>query len=40
MELRVQLELLKCNKEWNIIPTKIEAFDFISFEQIQREIGY
>ncbi len=31
---------LKYNKEWNIIPTKIEAFDFISFEQIQREIGY
>ena len=31
---------LKFNKEWNIIPTKIEAFDFISFEQIQREIGY
>ena len=31
---------LKCNKEWNIIPTKIEAYDFISFEQIQREIGY
>ena len=31
---------LKFNKEWNIIPTKIEAFDFISFEKIQREIGY
>ena len=31
---------LKFNKEWNIVPTKIEAFDFISFEQIQREIGY
>ena len=31
---------LKYNKELNIIPTKIEAFDFISFEQIQREIGY
>tara|TARA_B100002019_G_scaffold214972_1_gene187577 strand:+ start:248 stop:559 length:312 start_codon:yes stop_codon:yes gene_type:complete len=31
---------LKFNNEWNIIPTKIEAFDFISFEQIQREIGY
>ena len=31
---------LRFNKEWNIIPTKIEAFDFISFEQIQREIGY
>ena len=31
---------LELNKEWNIIPTKIEAFDFISFEQIQRKIGY
>lgn len=31
---------LEFNKEWNIIPTKIEAFDFISFEQIQREIAY
>ena len=30
---------LKFNKELNIVPTKIEAFDFISFEKIQREIG-
>ena len=30
---------LKFNKEWNIVPSKVEAFDFISFEKIQREIG-
>ena len=29
---------LKFNKEWNIVPSKIEAFDFIYFEKIQREI--
>ena len=29
---------LKFNKEWNIVPSKNEAFDFIYFEKIQREI--
>ena len=26
---------LKFNKEWNIIPTKIEAFDFISYRTVK-----
>jgi len=26
--------------EWNFVPTKTEALDFISFEQMQRDLGY
>jgi len=26
--------------EWNFVPTKIEALDFISFEQMQRDLGF
>tara|TARA_Y100000996_G_scaffold262827_1_gene206778 strand:+ start:76 stop:387 length:312 start_codon:yes stop_codon:yes gene_type:complete len=28
------------NLELNIVPTKKEAFDFICFEQMQRDIGF
>ena len=30
----------KLNEKWNIVPTKTEAFDFISLEQIQRKLGF
>ena len=26
--------------EWIIVPTKTEALDFISFEQMQRDLGF
>jgi len=26
--------------EWNFVPTKTEALDFISFEQMQRDLGF
>ena len=27
-------------ESWDLVPTKQEALDFISFEQIQRELGF
>ena len=27
-------------ESWDLVPTKKEALDFISFEQIQRKLGF
>jgi hypothetical protein len=26
--------------DWNAVPTQEEAFDFISFERMQRDLGF
>ena len=31
---------INCPESWDIVPTKQEALDFISFEQMQRELGF